>query len=85
MAAQAYRIDGPELHRRCDIKRRQLGLSWREVGRYLDMTPSTFSRLLNEDITITGDSLVTILVWLDMDTDVAYIIRPRETPKEGAA
>lgn len=84
MAAQAYRIDGPELHRRCDIKRRQEGISWRELGRQLDMAPTVFSRMLRDDVTISGDSLVTILVWLDMDNEIAYLIRPRET-QEGAA
>lgn len=78
MAHQLYRLDGPELHRRLNAKRRQEGISWRELGRQLDMAPTTFSRLLRDDITISGNSLVTLLVWLDMDAEIAYLIRPHD-------
>lgn len=78
MAHQLYRLDGPELHRRLDAKRNQEGISWRELGRRVGVSFTTFSRLQRSDITISGDSLVTMLVWLDMDNEIAYLIRPRE-------
>jgi transcriptional regulator with XRE-family HTH domain len=78
VSGQRWRLDGPALHKLLDAKRRERGLSWRGVGRDLGVSFTTFSRLLNDDITITADSLVSMLVWLDLDTDIAYMIRPRD-------
>ncbi|MFJ6729428.1 helix-turn-helix domain-containing protein [Streptomyces sp. NPDC091281] len=75
-----YRLDVPELHRRLDAKRRAQGLTWRQVADRLDLSSSTLSRI-GDGHRPDADALVTLLVWLDLDTDLAIMIKP----KEGAA
>ncbi|MEC4016039.1 helix-turn-helix domain-containing protein [Streptomyces sp. H27-D2] len=72
-----YLLDVPELHRRLDARRTEQGLSWRQLALHLDVSPSTLSRIgdgLRPDV----DALVSLLVWLDLDTDIAYLIKPKE-------
>ncbi|OQQ13014.1 hypothetical protein B0675_40055 [Streptomyces sp. M41(2017)] len=71
----SHRLDVPELHRRLDIQRRSLGLSWRGVGRQVGLPVSVFTRMGNGR-GIEADALVTLLVWLDLDTDIAALIEP---------
>ncbi len=70
-----HRLDVPALHRRLDDKRRNCGLSWRGVGRETGLPPSTFSRIAHGH-PIEADALVTLLVWLDMEADLVWIILP---------
>jgi transcriptional regulator with XRE-family HTH domain len=72
----AYELDVPELRRRLDARRRERGLSWRDLAETVDVSPSTFSRLA-DGRRPDADALVSLLVWLDLDTDIAYLIRPR--------
>jgi len=74
-----YRLDVPELRRRLDHRRQQQGLTWRQLADQVDVSPSTFSRLA-DDKRPDADALVTLLVWLDLDTDVALIIKPKDAP-----
>ncbi|MFG3585069.1 hypothetical protein [Streptomyces sp. NPDC047990] len=70
-----HRLDVPELHRRLDAHRRELGLSWRGVGRQTALPPATFTRI-SRGRSIEADALVTLLVWLDLDSELAAIIEP---------
>lgn len=70
-----YRLDVPELHRRLDAQRQQLGLSWRGVGRQVGLPVSAFTRI-SKGRTVEADALVTLLVWLDLDTEIACLIEP---------
>ena len=74
-----YQLDVPELHRRLDQRRRERGLDWKQVAAATGVSASTLSRLADGKRP-DADALVTLLVWLDLDTDVALIIKPKETP-----
>lgn len=74
-----YQLDVPELHRRLDQRRREQGLDWKQVAAATGVSASTFSRLA-DDKRPDADALVTLLVWLDLDTDIALIIKPKEAP-----
>lgn len=70
-----YRLDVPELHRRLDARRQELGLTWRGVGRQTGLAISTFTRI-SKGRSVEADALVTLLVWLDLDQDIAALIEP---------
>jgi transcriptional regulator with XRE-family HTH domain len=74
-----YQLDVPELRRRLDQKRRERGLDWKQVAAATGVSASTFSRLA-DDKRPDADALVTLLVWLDLDTDIALLIQPKEAP-----
>ncbi|MFD7996865.1 helix-turn-helix domain-containing protein [Streptomyces mexicanus] len=74
-----YVLDVAELHRRLDQKRQQLGLTWRGLARETGIAQSFFSRLAHGKRP-DADALVTLLVWLDLDTDLAIMIKPKDTP-----
>lgn len=74
-----HRLDVPELHRKLDAQRRNLGLSWRGVGRQVGLPVSVFTRI-SKGRNIEADALVTLLVWLDLDTDIAALIEPGRQP-----
>lgn len=71
----AYRLDVPELYRLLDVRRRSEGLSWRRVAVAVGLSSSTFSRL-RAGHAPDADALVSLLVWLDRDSDIAYLIKP---------
>jgi transcriptional regulator with XRE-family HTH domain len=72
-----YRLDVPELRRRLDHQRQQQGLTWRQLADQVDVSPSTFSRLA-DDKRPDADALVTLLVWLDLDDGLNYVIKPKD-------
>ncbi|NUS04631.1 MAG: hypothetical protein HOV97_18975 [Nonomuraea sp.] len=74
-----HRLDVPQLHRRLDERRRELGLTWRGVAQQTRLAPATFSRLTN-GCSLEADALVTLLVWLDLGTGIASLIEPGGTP-----
>jgi transcriptional regulator with XRE-family HTH domain len=74
-----YQLDVPELRRRLDQKRRERGLDWKQVAAATGVSASTFSRLADGKRP-DADALVTLLVWLDLDTDIALLIQPKEAP-----
>jgi transcriptional regulator with XRE-family HTH domain len=78
----AYRLDVPELYRRLDVQRAARGLSWRAVGREVGLSPMLFSRL-SQGHDPDAHALVSLLVWLDLDTDIAYLVKPREASWAG--
>jgi transcriptional regulator with XRE-family HTH domain len=73
----AYLLDVAELRRRLDVRRRERGLTWRQIAEQLDVSPSMFSRLADGNRP-DADALVSLLVWLDLDTDIAIMIKPKE-------
>jgi transcriptional regulator with XRE-family HTH domain len=72
-----HRLDVPELYRRLDARRSELGLMWRDLARIVDVSPSTFSRIADGNRP-DADALVSLLVWLDLD--VNYVIKPKDAP-----
>lgn len=70
-----HRLDVPELHRRLDTRRRELGLSWRGVGRQVGLPVSVFTRI-SKGCNIEADALVTLLVWLDLNNEIAILVKP---------
>ncbi|WP_392971073.1 hypothetical protein [Streptomyces sp. LN245] len=70
-----HRLDVPELHRRLDAQRRDLGLSWRGVGRQVGLPVSVFTRI-SKGRGIEADALITLLVWLDLDNEIAILVQP---------
>ena len=75
----SHRLDIPELRRRLDQRRIQRGLTWQELAVAVDLSPSLFSRLA-AGLRPDADALVTLLVWLDLDTDVCVMIKPKDAP-----
>jgi transcriptional regulator with XRE-family HTH domain len=75
----AYQLDVPEFRRRLDFRRQERGLTWRQLAEQVDVSPSTFSRLADGKRP-DADALITLLVWLDLDTDIAIMIKPKEAP-----
>ncbi|MGW2384364.1 helix-turn-helix domain-containing protein [Streptomyces sp. NPDC001658] len=73
-----YQLDVPELHRRLDQRRRERGLDWKQLAVATGVSASTFTRL-GTGCRPDADALVTLLVWLDLDTDIAIMIKPKET------
>lgn len=71
-----YCLDVPELHRRLDERRRARGMPWRDVAAACGVSPSTVSRI-GQGQRPDADALVSLLVWLDLDTDIAIMIKPR--------
>lgn len=74
-----YQLDVPELHRRLDQRRRERGWDWKQVAAATGVSASTFTRI-GTGRRPDADALVTLLVWLDLDTDVAVIIKPKGAP-----
>jgi transcriptional regulator with XRE-family HTH domain len=70
-------LDVEELHRRLDQRRREQGLSWRQLAVRLDLSASTLSRLADGKRP-DADALVSLLVWLDLDDGLAHVIKPKE-------
>lgn len=70
-----YRLDVPELYARLDDMRKQAGMSWRDLGAHLDVSPSLFSRM-KAGHRPDADALVTFLEWLNLD--VVYVTEPGE-------
>jgi len=73
-------VDVEALYTALDAKRRGEKKSWREVGRDLGISPSTFSRLANKrspDV----NSFATLLNWLGMKADDFTEPRPKTTTK----
>lgn len=70
-------LDIPELRRRLEARRIERGQTWRQVAVELGLSPSLFSRIA-AGLRPDADALVTLLVWLDMDTDLAIVIKPKD-------
>lgn len=71
----AYALDVPELYRRLDVQRQQRGLTWKDVAAELGVSASTFTRISFGNRP-DADALVTLLVWLDLDNELAIVIKP---------
>ncbi|TXJ78596.1 XRE family transcriptional regulator [Streptomyces lavendulae] len=69
----------PELYQRLDTQRQKQGLTWRQLAAITDLSSSTFSRIADGNRP-DADALVTLLVWLDLDTDLAIMIKPEDQP-----
>lgn len=72
-----YRLDVAALYERLDKQRQSQGLLWKELAVKLDLSASTFSRI-QVGKRPDADALVTLFVWLDMDTDIVYVIEPSD-------
>lgn len=73
-----HRLDVPELYRVLDAQRRTRGLFWQDVADQCGISPSTLTRL-RDGRAPDAHGLCSLIVWLDMDTDIARIVQPRET------
>lgn len=71
----AYLLDVPELYRRLDAQRQQRGLAWKDIAAEVGVSPSTFTRMSLGNRP-DADALVTLLVWLDLDNELAILIKP---------
>jgi hypothetical protein len=69
-----YSLDVPALWNLLDRKRRILHLSWRDLATKLDISASTFTRMGSGKCP-DADALMTMFVWLNMDTDIVYVVK----------
>jgi hypothetical protein len=74
--ATAYRLDVAALYRRLDAQRAAKGLLWKQVAEIVGISAPTFSRIAAGSAP-DAHALVSLLVWLDLDTDIAYLVKPR--------
>lgn len=72
-----HRLDVSELYRLLDAQRRARDLSWRDVADQCGISASTLTRL-RDGHRPDADGFVSLIVWLDLDTDIARIVQPRE-------
>lgn len=72
-----HSLDVPELHQLLDAQRRARGMSWRNVADATGLSASTVTRI-GQGHAPDAHGLVSLLVWLDMDTDICRIVTPRE-------
>jgi transcriptional regulator with XRE-family HTH domain len=80
--AQAF--DEVAFFQAVEARRQAEGLSWRELGRRLGLSPSTFSRLSRgrrPDV----ETFVTVLAWLDVPADAFIARTPGSPAKKGRA
>jgi transcriptional regulator with XRE-family HTH domain len=68
-----YQLDVEALYKRLDRRRCERRLMWQDLARELQVSASTLSRMAAGKRP-DADALVTIFVWLDMDTDIVYVI-----------
>lgn len=69
-----YKLDVAALWGLLDRQRARRGLMWRELARELELSASTLTRL-GQGKRPDADALMTIFVWLNMDTDIIYVIK----------
>lgn len=74
-----HRLDVPALHQALDKQRQTRGLSWRQVARECGLAASTLTRL-DDGHAPDAHSLVSMLVWLGLDTAIAHLVRPGPGP-----
>lgn len=81
----SHRVNGPALWATLDAQRQARGLSWRGVARDSGAsTGSLFTRLRRDDMSLHGDALVSLLVWLGKADEIRTLILPA-TEKAPAA
>jgi transcriptional regulator with XRE-family HTH domain len=73
----AYLLDVEELYRRLDAQRAARGLRWKQVAEIVGISAPTFSRIAAGSAP-DAHALVSLLAWLDLDTDIAHLVKPRE-------
>lgn len=72
-----HRLDVPELHRLLNAQRQARDLSWRDVANQCGLSSSTLTRI-TQGHAPDAHGFVSLIVWLDLDTDIARLVRPRE-------
>lgn len=79
----SHRVSGPVLHAALDARRRELGISWREVARQTGCTTSSlFLRLSRDDLGLHADTLVSLLVWLGYGAPLNGLIEANDRPTD---
>jgi transcriptional regulator with XRE-family HTH domain len=71
-----HRLDVPELRRLLNDQRQARSLSWRDIADQCGISPSTLTRL-HDGHRPDADGLISLIVWLDLDTDIARLVQPR--------
>jgi hypothetical protein len=70
-----HHLNARALFQQMDRKRGREGMSWRGVSRELGcVSQSIFTRLSDGDAGIHADTLISALVWLGLDREVAHLI-----------
>lgn len=64
----SVRLDQERFYSALDRQRSGLGLTWRQLGRHLEISPSTFSRL-GQGHRPDVDTFVKVLDWLEMPAE----------------
>jgi hypothetical protein len=71
----SHRVCGPALWAALDLRRADLGISWREVARQTGCTTgSLFTRMQHDDLGMHADTLVSLLAWLGYGLPVAGLV-----------
>jgi transcriptional regulator with XRE-family HTH domain len=74
-------VDVKALHAALDAARTERGLSWRQLAKEIDVSPSTISRMTNglkPDVT----AFAAMTTWLRMPAEAFYVTSPPEAESE---
>lgn len=64
----ARELDVPALYEALDRQRRGQGLTWRQLARSMDLSPSTFTRMAQGNRP-DADAFLTMIEWLGVSVD----------------
>lgn len=62
-------VDVGRLHAALDAKRTERDLSWRQLAKEIGVSPSTMSRLTNEDVRPDVDAFAAMVTWLGVPAE----------------
>jgi hypothetical protein len=72
-------IDNGVLYAALELKREEVGRSWRDIAKELDVSPSTFSRL-SKGSGVDTDTFVTLTGWLGVAPE-SFVVGEKASPE----
>ncbi|CAN7268225.1 helix-turn-helix domain-containing protein [Knoellia sp. LjRoot47] len=75
-------IDVPALYSALDASRESRGMSWRQLAREIEVSPSTLSRLAN-DLKPDVNAFAAMLQWLRMDASAFMVGHTDDSDEAG--
>ncbi len=74
-------VDVRRLHTALDAKRAEKDLSWRQLAKEIGVSPSTISRLTNEDLRPDVDAFAAMVTWLGVPAEKFIVDEDEHTPE----
>lgn len=74
-------VDVRRLHAALDARRAEKDLSWRQLAKEIGVSPSTLSRLVNEDLRPDVDAFAAMVTWLGVPAERFMVDEDDLTPE----